>query len=87
MAKKKKKMQYYSCSVAGDGTEENPYRPDVPAGTDYASNSDGGRFIIATYDALTTSVKIENLTIAEAETLGKAMDAEFDLSNLGVANL
>lgn len=43
-------MYYYSVSKIGSGTDSDPYRPNIPDGTDFVGNvsSDGTMYLIAT---------------------------------------
>lgn len=48
-------MNYYTVSMIGDGSEANPFRPDIPIGTSFAgSDSTDGTFLIATITDLGT---------------------------------
>lgn len=46
-------MNYYIVPSIGDGSEETPFRPDIPSGTSFVGNrSDDGTFIISTPEPL-----------------------------------
>lgn len=50
-------MNYYTAPRIGSGTSDDPYRPDVPAGTSWVGNTDGSDYLIATPANLSETAK------------------------------
>lgn len=40
-------MYYYTVNRIGDGTEDNPFRPDLPAGTSFVGQEQDGEYLVA----------------------------------------
>jgi hypothetical protein len=45
-------MDYYTVKRIGSGTELDPYRPDLPEGTDFVGYEKDGEYIVATVKEL-----------------------------------
>lgn len=72
-------MNYYTCPRIGTGTDTDPYRPDVPDGTNWVGQTDGKDFLIATPKELPVAPgKVKQLPWQAVENATKARGIKFD---------
>lgn len=50
-------MNHYTVPRIGTGTADDPFRPDLPAGTSWVGNTDGTDYLIATPADLSDTTK------------------------------
>ncbi len=48
-------MKYYVCPQIGSGTQDDPYRADVPKGVGWVGKPGNGAFLIVTHQELPTA--------------------------------
>jgi hypothetical protein len=53
-------MYYYTVNTIGDGTEDNPFRPDLPEGTSFVGNvGSDGEYLVALPLELSETTKMK----------------------------
>lgn len=54
-------MNHYTVPRIGAGTDADPYRPDLPAGTSWVGNTNGADYLVATPADLSDTMKRKKL--------------------------
>lgn len=72
-------MQYYTVPLIGTGTDEDPYRPDVPEGVSWVGQTDGKDFFIITTKELPDAPgRVKQLPWQAVENATKARGLKFN---------
>lgn len=73
-------MYYYTVPVIGDGSEDNPFRPDLPEGTSFVGNigSDGEYLVASPVDLADTTKRKKQLPRQALEATANAKGLKYD---------
>jgi hypothetical protein len=72
-------MEYYTTPMIGDGTPENPFRPDLPEGTSFSGQVKDGEYLVVVPTVLAESTKRKKQLPRQAlEATAKAKGLTYD---------